>query len=306
MKLQFINSDGDISQITQLESLINTIFEKFSSIDIDEKKVLEITIINNEYTEGIKAVALVDSLDKIRLSGNYCKFLWLICDISIRIYDSNILELKKEEKCIDTAQSCEESYTEISDRNAVFRLCYKRFNIAIDILKGDLSDEEIEYLGKMNVNSFYASRTNTIYSYGIIFIILHEYAHIQLNHSEETKKNDEKEADMTAFFTLYTNVEQKDKITAMVGVLSAITSLFFIDGDLKGGPQHDDDDIRLLNIMKIITDEYPNYKGYLYTLFRHWAYVYQFEDFPSPSETYETSFDDAILFLEKYKKQLCK
>ena len=151
------------------------------------------------------------------------------------------------------------------------------------------------------MTSEYGSKTNSVYCYGIIFILLHELAHFRFGHICPTKE-DEKDADSLAFWDIYYDVLDTDKITATLGVISALFSLLFFSKDLNGDEQHPDEDKRVFEIFDIVRDDCANYAGLIVQFFKLWAFFWNIKDFPSMSETYEQTLDDIKNWLEKKKK----
>ena len=105
-----------------------------------------------------------------------------------------------------------------------------------------------------------------------------------------------------AFWDIYYDVLDTDKITATLGVISALFSLLFFSKDLNGDEQHPDENKRVFEIFDIVRDDCANYAGLIVQFFKLWAFYWNIKDFPSMSETYEQTLDDIKNWLEKKKK----
>mgnify|MGYP001835767350 FL=1 len=190
---------------------------------------------------------------------------------------------------------------EIIDHQAVFEKAFSEFGLAEQLITTKFTKEDVCRFNCLDMTSDYGSKTNSVYCYGIIFILLHELAHFRFGHICPTKE-DEKDADSLAFWDIYYDVLDTDKITATLGVISALFSLLFFSKDLNGDEQHPDEDKRVFEIFDIVRDDCANYAGLIVQFFKLWAFYWNIKDFPSMSETYEQTLDDIKNWLEKKKK----
>ena len=302
--------------VHKLNSEITEKISKIRSSQIPEQiqKGLQNEIMWVDLLGKITTVAELDSLNRVKLSSAYCQFLWIICDIAIKTYDANVLELElakeTEEikdaliKMVKLSQKRTKEIdvlNEIIDHQAVFEKAFSEFGLAEQLITTKFTKEDVCRFNCLDMTSDYGSKTNSVYCYGIIFILLHELAHFRFGHICPTKE-DEKDAYSLAFWDIYYDVLDTDKITATLGVISALFSLLFFSKDLNGDEQHPDEDKRVFEIFDIVRDDCANYAGLIVQFFKLWAFYWNIKDFPSMSETYEQTLDDIKNWLEKKKK----
>ena len=263
----------------------------------------------------ITDIAYLDCSNRVHLSSAYCQFLWIICNIAIKTYDAIVFELELEaenpeirdriiEGLNDYNKKGEEYDTirEIYPLNKVLEETFEEFKIASKIKQYEVSESDMETLYGINMNNSYGGKTNSVFSYGIVFILLHELAHFRFKHDIPDKK-DESDADNLAFWDLYSDVIETEKITASLGVLSALSSLLFFSDDLKGDDQHPDEDDRIFEIFDYVKDDCNNYSGVIVQFFKLWAYDKGIENFPTmlKTETFEQMLSSIKAFIEQHK-----
>lgn len=261
----------------------------------------------------ITDIAHLDCLNRVHLSSAYCQFLWIICDIAIKTYDAIVfkLELEKLEPDLANAvinelndynKTSEEYVTlrEINSLEKVLKETFDEFTIASHLRQNKVSDDDLQQLNKIDMGGAYSVKTNSVFSYGIVFILLHELSHFRFKHYLPNKK-DESDADNLAFWDIYFDVPKEEKITASLGILSALSSLLFFSDDLKGDDQHPDEDQRIFEIFDYVKNDCSNYSGVLVQFFKLWAFDKRREDFPAMSNT--ESFDQMLSKIKFFIKQ---
>lgn len=263
----------------------------------------------------ITDIARLDCLNRVHLSSAYCQFLWIICDIAIKTYDAIVFKLELEQlkpelaealiKELNDCNKTSEEYVvmrEIYSLEKVLKETFDEFTIASYLRQNKVSNDVLEKLNKIDMGSSYSVKTNSVFSYGIVFILLHELAHFRFKHHIPNKK-DESDADNLAFWDLYFDVPKEEKITASLGILSALSSLLFFSDDLKGDDQHPDEDQRIFEIFDYVKNDCNNYSGVLVQFFKLWAFDMGRKDFPTMSNT--ESFDQMLskikFFIEQQK-----
>lgn len=91
---------------------------------------------------------------------------------------------------------------------------------------------------------------NNIFKYALVFILLHEFAHIELGHLEKATEEieDEINADYHAFYNLKLYESENQRLVAF-GCITAVASLLFVNKGLSGGNTHPDPDLRLKTLL---------------------------------------------------------
>lgn len=223
---------------------------------------------------------------QIVINNNFCQFYWaLIYSYSISLFstatDSEIILEEKEKKT-----------------------AYDLFQLAMKMTKEEITPNDffkypnpyfkLEDEGK-NEKSFIIM-ANDIYTFGMCFILAHEYAHFDLKHQVSTPSN-EYEADNSAF--CYMKGYDNDIINyehVLVGSLSALCALMFLDNTMNGGKNHPDDDDRIVKMVENFNlDE--NHEVWQIPLFflRMWSWYYELD-----IAIFEENLDKSISDKEYY------
>lgn len=192
------------------------------------------------YNEG-KGIHEKDAeFHQIIICNNFCQFYWtLIYSYSAFLFgtatDSTIV-LEEQEKMT----------------------AYSLFILAMKMTKEETTPSDFfkypnPYLKledeSENERSFIIM-ANEIYTFGMCFILAHEYAHFDLKHLESTPSN-EYEADNSAF--CYMKGYDNDTINyeyVLVGSISALCAVMFLDNTMNGGESHPDDDERIVKMIE--------------------------------------------------------
>lgn len=187
---------------------------------------------------------------QVYLSSAYCQYFWLLCDVVLKILDRRVIAAS----CIYYGISLEAFLQSVEDTNKKQKEQVLPFvpdwlkpdieryldylKIVPELLTPDFWDQlgveymlaesirdrrldiDIEALNKINMKSRYSERTNSVYSYGIAFCMLHELAHHQLKHLEKNEEmQDEVDADAKAFWGIYRDITGEERFSANVGML---------------------------------------------------------------------------------------
>ena len=278
----------------------------------------------------------MDGKSYVSLSAAYCQYLWLMCSIIIREMDLSVVmeECKRcgvtlEQFIEGTKQAVSLSQEQVLEQ---IPLEYKGINIEqyIDYLKRILELLNIEEFCKLqkyyikllvelmgqetfnlgdfsaiDVNTPYGEKINSVYCFGICFILLHEASHFALGHLDKGSPaiQDEVEADFSSFWSIYSDISKNEKFSANCGILCALFSLLYLNPSIKSDNIHPTEDDRILMVYERIKKDNPKYTVLLVQFFIYWAKLYQIEGFPTNLQNTEDSVDKIKAFLADYKKK---
>lgn len=254
----------------------------------------------------------------VTLSSAFCQLVWLIDDIGLKYIDANTIRLSCKEFGIDNSEYTKiTQYIVNHVSNDSFRAeveseCAKlhiQFNDYINFLKNTLQlldyDDLIKQIknevalvrrlrgcnelfckedfSAININGRYESLTNSAYCFGITFVLLHELSHFQLQHnlSEAGSLQEEMDADLSAFWSIYSDLTGREKFSAIVGILCLLFSLLFLNPNLESDGIHPREDRRIFYIYDQIKDDNPKFTVLVVYLFEIWAELNNVSDFPS-------------------------
>ena len=334
-------SMNNLFPVLALNSNITQFIKKIPSAGISEniKEGLnnDINFINQD--RPISDVAQIvkfpmDETCRVSLSAAYCQYLWLMCAIIIREIDLSVV-IEECKRCgITLEQFIEGSKQAVSlSQEQVSQQIpseYKGINIEqyIDYLKripellnitefcrqqeyyikllSELTGKEAFYLddfSEININTPYGQKINSVYCFGICFILLHEASHFSLGHmdKESCAIQDEKDADFSSFWSIY-DIPESEKFSANCGVLCALFSLLYLNPKIESDNIHPTEDDRILAVYECIKKDSPKYTVLLVQFFMYWAKIYQIDGFPTNLQNTEDSVDKIKDFLAEYKK----
>ena len=333
---------NNLFPVLALNSNITQLIKKIPSAGISEniKEGLnnDINFINQD--SPISDVAQIvkfpmDGTCRVSLSAAYCQYLWLMCAIIIREIDLSVV-IEGCKRCgITLEQFIEGSKQAVSlSQEQVSQQIpseYKGINIEqyIDYLKRipellnieefcklqkyyikllvELMGQETFNLGDfsaIDVNTPYGEKINSVYCFGICFILLHEASHFSLGHmdKESCAIQDEKDADFSSFWSIYSDIPESEKFSANCGVLCALFSLLYLNPKIESDNIHPTEDDRILAVYECIKKDSPKYTVLLVQFFMYWAKIYQIDGFPTNLQNTEDSVDMIKGFLAEYKK----
>ncbi len=123
-------------------------------------------------------------------------------------------------------------------------------------------------------------KVNAIYLYAMNYILCHEFVHSERDHHKQIIELQsspieiEIEADFMAFSHILKGVNDTNRSTLKVGVLSGLCSLLFFRRDL-GGKSHPATDYRIDSFLKFL-DPDPNDSIWIYAAISYWLWDQQF------------------------------
>lgn len=309
--------------VLKLNTSITDVFKKITSIEFKEGintglnpkiKIIEengpMQNIAEYSTHDIKVDGYIND---VKVSAAFSQVLWMICSIAYRHYESIAInsELENEidkkgttrEQYIQNLQKSQEEEAlyqlKLINEKDVFQNSCKLLNIIEKISKKTLEENEMDDLYKLEMDDCVGSRINGLYVYAMAFILLHEYTHHILKTPNPLE--DEINADSHAFWTLFSDLEGKEKNTAQLGILCALVSIIFFNPTLKDDTNHPRPVSRIFDYYDIVKEEGPKCAGLMCNLFWAWAVYTRDNDMPSlptvkelPNTTnpYETTIEN--------------
>lgn len=266
---------------------------------------------------------------EVRLSMAYCQYFWFISDIALKILDHNIIEescmtfnmnlddFKKQAELIKSMsrESLQLQLSNFPGLDAEQFVAYfhsvseilesdfwqqmaEEYKHAISIITPDM-DIDLEAIQSYDLGTKYHERVNSVYCYGIAFILLHELYHHALGHmGKPDKDGDEENADMSAFWSIFTDVTGDNRISANASFLFVFFSYMELDPKLTEDGIHPRDDKRLFAIYDLIKNEHPKYTAILVRLLDFWAKTNSIEDYPIDLPCEEDSVEKIKAFFE--------
>ena len=248
------------------------------------------------------------------LSMAYCQYLWIICDIALRTLDHLIYVSEAAKSGLNLEEFIRSNDELINKTDAELIEFIKNYDYDIDPNKLRLQTERINELLKDNRfhekmgnelaiafsllpneglplrhNAFrqldmsdgYGLVANSCCLKGVSFILLHELNHVALDHfSHSPTMQDEKEADISAFWTMYVDSDENEKFTVGIGIICTLFSLFIKDFESEVDGVHPREDIRLFETLDNMINDNEKYGYMVIYLFNLWASIKRISDFP--------------------------
>lgn len=268
---------------------------------------------------------------EVKLSAAFCQYFWFITDVALKLLDYNtvvetckssnitiedfkaqtefikkmpieLLQLKLsacEDIDIHKYLSYVETVSELLDPSFEQQII-EEYKLALSIINND-EIIDIESINRYDLNSKYHQRVNSVYCYGIAFILLHELSHHSLGHLERPdNEGDEENADMSAFWSIFNDITGEERFTANVSILFVFFSFMQIDPSLKEDGIHPRDDKRMFAIYDFIKSENHKYTVLLIRLLDLWAYINNKSDYPFGLSCKEDSIEKIKLYFESH------
>ena len=325
--------------VQALNRNITEILKKITSAGILENvnKGLNNNIEFIDVGKAISNVAEINPINKkVIISAAYCQYLWLMCSITIMEFDREVITKACEHSGISLKQFLEDTMSIINKPKEQIKKelqlkGYHNIDVEkyIEYLKTtpelleekgylrrreyyinllcELTDKEkfdINHFSKIDMKTPYAERINSVYCFGICFILLHELSHFSLGHLDKDAQSiqDEIDADFDSFWSIYSDISKDEKFSANCGILCALFSFLFRDPTMKSDGIHPSEDDRIIAIYDIIKGDTPKYTILLVSLFTYWAKFHNIRDFPKDLQSTEKSINEIKSFLSNYKK----
>ena len=278
----------------------------------------------------------MDGKSYVSLSAAYCQYLWLMCSIIIKKIDLYVI-IEECNRCGISLEHFLEGSRQLvnlpieqvskeipSEYNGVDIEQYIDYLRRIpELLNNTELDNQQKYYTKLlfeltqkenfdlddfsaiDINTKYGEKINSVYCFGICFILLHEASHFSLGHLDKGSPaiQDEVEADFSSFWSIYSDISENEKFSANCGVLCALFSLLYLNPQIESDNTHPTEDERIFTVYNCIKNDNPKYTVLLVQFFIYWAKLYQIEGFPTNLQNTEDSVDKIKVFLADYKKK---
>ena len=277
---------------------ISEIFSKVRFVNIPEEiaKGLKNEISFVDLDGGLTDAASIDDTGKVEISATYCQILWFICYVAIYLHDYIALSKElssyndeKQKQFLNELEYCPELKMHVIDlfkiQDPLERLVPLTQTIQ-KLSKGEaLSPEDIDYISSFNSVSSLSLKTGAAYCYAVVFDLLHEFSHHSLNHdfASEGSIEEEIDADNNAFLTMVCDFNQEEDFSSRIGIISALSSLLFLNPDLKTDHVHPYSDDRLFGYFDQL-DLNEKGKKYLTIVLTLWSICFDIKDFPKTDE----------------------
>ena len=243
----------------------------------------------------INTVASIDKLlngyNQITFYDNYLQYLWCLSYSFIVFYD----QLYKKSKTGEIDKFEFGKGLQVFE-NGLSLLNQYETEKFYSLPNPTESDTEHEYI----------SKASSIFLNSFSFILCHEFGHQYLGHltydniSSEQSKSEELNADDFAISIFIDSIKQGSEWTKKCGMITALSSLVFLDNTLKGGDHHPDPDDRIKKcLVKLNLSQDDPLWGWASLFFIFWSYYYH-----SPIEN-NGKFDNAFLDFE-YIYEVCQ
>lgn len=239
----------------------------------------------------------------ITVYDNYCQYLWsLAYSIFLFFNETTIKQLG------NIPESDEDKDKAIEN-----------FENAIGLIKNKPTSRSVFFSQPnpvYNPDKECVQIANNIFKYALVFILLHEFAHIELGHLEKAIEEieDEVNADYHAFYNLKLYESENKRLVAF-GCITAVASLLFRNKGLSGGNTHPDPDLRLKKLLSDLENTLVEVADCAFSYsfatvwFKLWAVYYGKYDLIENVnlESCQTAKDYFLAILEeldKYKKTI--
>ena len=324
--------------VQALNRNITEILKKITSADIlgNVNKGLNNNISFIDVGKAISNVAEINPINnKVIISAAYCQYLWLMCSITIMEIDREVIIKACEQYRISLAQFIEGTILIVNKSKEQIKeelqlMGYHNVDVEkyigyLKITPELLNNEEysrrqesyikllheltnnkefyIDHFSEINIKTLYGERINSVYCFGICFILLHELSHFSLGHIDRDSQSvqDEIDADLASFWSIYSDISEDERFSANCGILCALFSLLFLNPTMESDGNHPSEEDRIIAIFNNIKSDNPKYTILLVSLFTYWAKFYNIRNFPKDLQE-EEPIDKIKSFLSNYKK----
>lgn len=263
----------------------------------------------------------IDGISRVYLSSAYCQYLWLLCDVALKDIDFFIIKeeshkvgldlngFKKAveqtlctpiERIITMVMQCDSNVNptqyvdylkrvlQLLDENVYKQQRQNEINMAVS-LRNNSRQIDSDKINELDIDGLYEQKTNSVYCFGVAFILLHELSHFELSHlSKNVEREDEEAADYSAFWNIYSDINDDRMFSANVGIICALFSLMMINPDLDEDKIHPREDTRLFAFYELMKGDNPKYAVLMKELLDIWGTTYAVKDYPMGLSDTET------------------
>lgn len=273
---------NNLFPVLALNRNITQLIQKMPSADILEniKEGLNNEIRFTDKDCPISDVAKIvkyqtDGKSYVSLSAAYCQYLWLMCSIIIKELDLYVIieECKRCKISLEyflegSKQLVNLPIEQISKDIPSVEQYIDYLRTIPELLNNPEFDNQQKYYTKLlleltqkehfdlndfsviDINTKYGEKINSVYCFGICFILLHEASHFSLGHMDKESPviQDEIEADSSSFWSIYCDISEPEKFSANCGVLCALFSLLYLNPTIESDNIHPTEDERIFKV----------------------------------------------------------
>ncbi len=261
----------------------------------------------------------------VRLSMAFCQYLWIFCKIGIMLADNDLinevvekmtederikfykeLEVARNNKDSDIKGIKEALYADsVFCRKDVLQTSYELVSYAKEIKGNGASDELKDKLFNFIQDPIFSIGANGAYTYALAFILLHEFSHFELKHNQvEGPREDELEADFSAFWDLYSEVkDEQEARTVIMGMVCSLSIIAILQGTWQETEEHPSMTERIEKLLCLIEDKpeiLAKVQHVICYYIRIWAFVTDNADCP---DFVENDLDKSFNSMFEYVKQ---
>lgn len=297
-------SESKFLPIDYLSPRVAEVFNKLVSLDIEGEigKGLDpiIHYIDDIYNiAGIAGSSVSSNNASVYISKPYCQMLWILCNIALRVYDSasvceaveRMTEEDKRKFYEELKIDCPSTryIKEVINWEDTLMTVAELGEVIKRLLKNNITYEELRRCKHISdIESEIAIKANSLYCYGVAFILAHEFSHYSLGHNLNTdgSADEERAADHHAFWSMAADLDGKERETAMMGVICALSSLLFTNPKLEQDGIHPQENERIFEFYDIVIKDNQDlkYMQMLIMILTTWAVCCEINDFPKVSE----------------------
>ncbi|MBO4581256.1 MAG: hypothetical protein J5701_03100 [Bacteroidales bacterium] len=268
---------------------------------------------------------------QVYLSSAYCQFLWLLDDIALKLIDFSIIQdecIKNNIEVVTYKKSTEyliqnpEILNVLANRYGIdFNQYFEYLRRTVQLLERDEFERNIKKewalaeslinssrticindFNEIDFNGLYEQLVNSVYCFGVSFILLHELTHFAMGHLEkEEEMQDEENADFSAFWNLYNDLKDRELFSANIGILCALFSLLMLNPNMEEDEIHPKESDRIFYIFDQISEDNPKYSVLIIKLFAMWAEKFNIQEFPDINGYASESLKLIRDFMNNYK-----
>lgn len=175
--------------------------------------------------------------------------------------------------------------------------------------EGEMFSEQ-DFAG-IEMDGEYEVAVSGAYCYAITFAMLHELSHFELGHlemveealieSEKEKKEYERNADLNAFWSVFSDLDGREQYTGVIGVFCLLFALLMLNPTIEEDHEHPREDQRIFEIYDQVKNDNPKYTVLLVRMFNMWAQFAGEAGFPQVNGDNEESLKRIREFLNTKK-----
>lgn len=273
--------------VLSLNKNITKYLMEISGPDIEEnlKKGLKNQIKFSELRSSIDNPAEIYRIDvfdgnncEVELSAAFCQYVWLLCDIVLKIADRQILAFGAKSRGMNLNKFIKTSLKDLKSHEVLpgfnkYYKCVEMFGKYDFITKlkreASLCDRLVSGAKRLPMSPFqdykpkgkYEERVNSVYCFAIAFVLLHEHGHYDLGHMliRQEQMSHEIDADQSAIWAALMLGDRDKRFSMICGILFGFFSFLMLNPMLKSDGVHPSEDKRLSDFHDLVKNENPKY-----------------------------------------------